>query len=95
VLFYTTTLKIDDKMYIIIIGEGMWERQKIESIKQNYCNNRIKKEYSCEVEVREENIVLTEKSKTHIIMGESKDLDIETYKNNLIKKGFKCQNADK
>jgi len=73
-------------MYIIIIGEGMWERQKIESIKQNYCNNRIKKEYSCEVEVREENIVLTEKSKTHIIMGESKELSIKTYKNNLIKK---------
>ena len=52
-------------------------KQKIESIKQNYCNNRIKKEYSCEVEVREEKIVLTEKSKTHIIIQSAKEVPLQ------------------
>ena len=107
VLECTTTIKdtkerVQIKFYdsntatrIVTVKKDKDYKQKIESIKQNYCNNRIKKEYSCEVEIREENIVLTEKSNTHIIMGESKELDIKTYKNNLIKKGFKCQNTEK
>ena len=69
--------------------------QIIESLKQNYCNNQIKNDYSCEVREEKNKIILMEKSKSNIIMGETKNLSIDKYQNNLEKKGFKCSKNSK
>ena len=65
--------------------------KRIETIKQNYCNNQIKEDYSCEVEITENEIILTEKALSKVIMGETKEIGIKKYQKNLEMKGFKCQ----
>ena len=65
--------------------------KRIETIKQNYCNNQIKENYSCEVEITENEIILTEKALSKVIMGETKEIGIKKYQKNLEMKGFKCQ----
>ena len=65
--------------------------KRIETIKQNYCNNQIKENYSCEVEITENEIILTEKALSKVIMGETKEIGIKKYQKNLKMKGFKCQ----
>ena len=65
--------------------------KRIETIKQNYCNNQIKENYSCEVEITENEIILTEKALSKEIMGETKEIGIKKYQKNLEMKGFKCQ----
>ena len=65
--------------------------KRIESLKQNYCNNQIKEDYSCEVEITENEIILTEKALSKVIMGETKEIGIKKYQKNLEMKGFKCQ----
>lgn len=65
--------------------------KRIESLKHNYCNNQIKEDYSCEVEITENEIILTEKALSKVIMGETKEIGIKKYQKNLEMKGFKCQ----
>lgn len=66
-------------------------KQKIEPLKQNYCNNQIKEDYSCELEITEKDIVVIEKALYKDIMGEQKELGINRYKKNLEMNGFKCK----
>ena len=65
--------------------------EKIDALIKNYCNNQIKEDYSCEVEITEKDIVLTEKGLSKVIMGEVKEIGIKKYQKNLKMKGFKCQ----
>ena len=65
-----------------------------DSLEQNYCNNQIEENYSCEVAPARTEIVLTEKGKSMVIMGETEELDINKYKKNLEEKGFKCKKVD-
>ena len=65
--------------------------EKIDALIKNYCNNQIKEDYSCEVEITENEIILTEKALSKVIMGETKEIGIKKYQKNLEMKGFKCQ----
>lgn len=62
-----------------------------ESLRQNYCNNKVEGEYSCDVERTEKYLVLKEEGVSNVLMGEVKRLDIDKYKKNLKEKGFECE----
>lgn len=66
-----------------------------DSLEQNYCNNQIKEDYSCEVLPARKEIVLTEKGKSNVLMGETKKISIDKYKKNLKNKGFNCKSIEK
>ena len=70
-------------------------KRRNEFLTQNYCNNQIKEDYSCELGQTRESIILTEKGKSRVIMGETKEIGVDQYKKNIEEKGFKCQYTEK
>ena len=60
-------------------------------LKQNYCNNTIKTNYSCTISEDKTHIILKEKGKTKDLLGIIEEYTIKDYKKILKEKDFKCK----